>query len=171
MLTTPLRDSSDQYLSPQNLLWTLMYQALWVLVPGKLETFQQGKVLAQFVGMSFDLFQSRTYLQHSEEERKRELEQEQVTGSDAMDVDPMQSQPSSSSSSNTQVRGGRNDKTRSRQQIERDAAVEPFRLMLDQRLKLLSPIAQDRPGFEGFVQGITHYQERQAPLPVINKFL
>lgn len=165
MLTTPLRDSSDQHLSPQNLLWTLMYQSLWVLVPGKLETFQQGKVLAQFVGMSLDLFQSRTYLQHSEEERKREREQEQAIGSDAMDVDPVQSQPSSSSLSNTQGRGGRNDKTRSRQQIERDAAVEPFRLMLDQRLKLLSPIAQDRPGFEGFVQGITHYQERQAPLP------
>lgn len=168
MLTTPLRDLSDQHLSPQSLLWTLMYQALWVLVPGKLETFQQGRVLALFVGMSLDLFQSRTYLQRSEKERKQEQEH-QVTGSDAMDIDPVQNLPSSSLllSRNTQGRG--RDKTRSRKQIERDAAVEPFRLMLDQRLKLLSPIAQDRPGFEGFVQGIAHYQERQAPLPVINK--
>ncbi|KAG0086838.1 mediator complex subunit [Podila epicladia] len=168
MLTTPLRDSSDQHLSPQSLLWTLMYQALWVLVPGKLETFQQGKVLALFVGMSLDLFQSRTYLQYSEKERKREQEQ-QVTGSDAMDIDPIQSLPSSSSLPSQNTQGRRRDKTRSRKQIERDAAVEPFRLMLDQRLKLLSPIVQDRPGFEGFVQGIAHYQERQATLPVINK--
>ncbi|KAG0020752.1 mediator complex subunit [Podila clonocystis] len=168
MLTTPLKDSSDQHLSPQSLLWTLMYQALWVLVPGKLETFHQGKVLALFVGMSLDLFQSRTYLQHSEKERKLEQEQ-QVVGSEAMDIDPVQSLPSSLSLSSRNTQGRGRDKTRSRKQIERDAAVEPFRLMLDQRLKLLSLIAQDRPGFEGFVQGIAHYQERQAPLPVINK--
>ncbi|KAF9313689.1 mediator complex subunit [Podila horticola] len=166
MLTTPLRDSSDQHLSPQSLLWTLMYQTLWVLVPGKLDTFQQGKVLALFVGMSLDLFQSRTFLQHNEKERRQEQEQ-QVAGSDAMDIDSVQSRSSLSSSRNTQGQG--RDKTRSRKQIEREAAVEPFRLMMDQRLKLLSPIAQDRPGFEGFVQGIAHYQERQAPLPVINK--
>ncbi|KAG0331221.1 mediator complex subunit [Podila humilis] len=208
ILTTPLRhgDGDHQHLSPQSLLWTLMYQALWVPVPGKLETFQQGKVLALFVGMTLDFFQSRTYLQRIIEasaERTRGLNSEQDGSPPSLVSDPMEvdtvtpvaagvdvavdgentltttrrsmggskkdmtsskRRSRSRNSSRRRVSTGHAVAGRTLQEIERDAAVEPFRMMLDQRLKLLSTIAQDRPGFEGFLQEMGKYQERQAPV-------
>ncbi|KAF9926017.1 mediator complex subunit [Linnemannia zychae] len=151
MMTTPLVGCGDKHLSPQSLLWTLMCQQLWTAVPGRLETFGQGKYLARFVGMTLDMFQSSTFVQHR-------LAQQQQNGvnyqtpttieSSAMEID---STPTNSGESLLE-------------QLERDAAVESFRVMLDQRLKVLEPLVCDRPGFESFVQGMTQYRERHPPL-------
>lgn len=155
MMTTPLVGSGDKHLSPQSLLWTLLYQTLWIPVPSRLENFTQGKHLATFVGMTLDMFQSSTFVQ---QRQTQFLKQQQEKGADGMastsgdagmEVDSVQAV-----SSNNSVL----------EQLERDAAVEPFRVMLDQRLKALEPIARDRPGFEGFVQGMAQYRERHPPL-------
>ncbi|KAF9963087.1 mediator complex subunit [Modicella reniformis] len=157
MMTTPLKGCGDPHLAPQSLLWTLMYQTLWIPVPGRLETFAQGKILAKFVGMTLDLFQSRTLMQ------LRQKQQQQAAPSpisvhaplEAMDVD----------SGHLPISRTKHHATvASQEQLERDAAVEPFRVMLDQRLKELEPIARDGPGFEGFAQGMRQYRERHPPL-------
>ncbi|KAG0245783.1 mediator complex subunit [Mortierella sp. GBA43] len=151
MMTTPLIDSGDLHLAPQSLLWTLMYQTLWIPVPGRLETFAQGKVLATFVEMTLDLFQSRALIRL----RQKQLQSTHSRAMEAMDVDP--AHPPSK-------RAKHHDTAASLEQLERDAAVEAFRVMLDQRLKDLEPIARDRPGFEGFAQGMKQYRERHQPL-------
>ncbi|KAF9427000.1 mediator complex subunit [Podila epigama] len=136
-------------------------------VPGKLSTFQQGKIVALFIGMALDLFQSHTFLQHREQEQEHKRKQDrQVNGPEEMDIDKTTMDHSATSLEDKDIQRKKNstDATQScRMQLERDAAVEPFRLMLERRLVLLRPIAQDRPGFDGFLQGITHYQE-QHPL-------
>lgn len=150
MMTTPLIGCGDVHLAPQSLLWTLIYQTLWIPVPGRLETFAQGKVLATFVGMSLDLFQSRTLIQlRQKQQPPRTLGHVQP---EAMDVDSAQLLGS---------RARHSDTVGSLEQLERDTAVEAFRVMLDQRLKDLEPITRDRPGFEGFAQGMKQYRERQ----------
>ncbi|KAF9955248.1 hypothetical protein BGZ72_003905 [Mortierella alpina] len=160
MMTTPLVGCGDQHLAPQSLLWTLIYQTLWIPVPGRLETFAQGKLLAHFVGMTLDLFQSRTLIRH----RKQQLTQRHGLAAqslDAMDIDTSQYTAAATLAKDTALKG---DAAHSVEQLERDAAVEPFRVVLDQRLKALGPIAQNRPGFEGFVQGMAQYREKHPPL-------
>ncbi|KAG0289617.1 mediator complex subunit [Linnemannia gamsii] len=155
MMTTPLVGSGDKHLSPQSLLWTLLYQTLWIPVPSRLENFTQGKHLATFVGMTLDMFQSSTFVQHRQTQFQQQQQEKSTdgmastSGDAGMEVDSVQAV-----SSNNSVL----------EQLERDAAMEPFRVMLDQRLKALEPIARDRPGFEGFVQGMTQYRERHPPL-------
>lgn len=164
MMTTPLVGCGDQHLEPQSLLWTLIYQTLWIPVPGRLETFAQGKLLAHFVGMTLDLFQSRTLIRHRTQQQQQ-IQQRGLAAAaqslDAMDVDPSQDSSATLAAKGAFMQG---DGTPSLQQLERDAAVEPFRVVLDQRLKALGPIAQNRPGFEGFVQGMAQYREKHPPL-------
>ncbi|KAF9351291.1 hypothetical protein BGX26_010667 [Mortierella sp. AD094] len=153
MMTTPLIGCGDQYLAPQSLLWTLIYRTLWIPVPGKLETFAQGKLLAAFVGMTLDFFQSGSLTQLREKQFR-----EGHSYSQTMDIN-------STHQVSTQMKSrGNTGNFSSITQLERDAAVEPFRVMLDQRLKALEPIAQDRPGFEGFVQGLEQYRKRHPSL-------
>ncbi|KAI8599783.1 mediator complex subunit Med5-domain-containing protein [Dissophora ornata] len=147
MMTTPLIGCGDEHLAPQSLLWTLIYQTLWIPVPGRLETFAQGRLLAVFVGMTLDLFQSSTLIQL----RKKQQQQDKASNSEAMDVD-------------SNAHPSRNQDPLSQEQLERGAAVEPFRVMLDQRLKALEPVARDRPGFEGFAQGMQQYRQHHPPL-------
>ncbi|KAF9181941.1 mediator complex subunit [Haplosporangium sp. Z 11] len=151
MMTTPLVGCSDHHLTPQSLVWTLIYQTLWIPVPGRLETFVQGKLLATFVGMTLDFFQSRTLIQQRLRQHKGSSKGSQTP---TMDVDPV---------AETAVHV-KDAAALSTEQLERDVAVEPFRAMLCQRLKDLEPIARDRPGFEGFVQGMAQYRERHPPL-------
>ncbi|KAF9986115.1 mediator complex subunit [Mortierella antarctica] len=159
MMTTPLVGCGDQHLAPQSLLWTLIYQTLWIPVPGRLETFAQGKLLANFVGMTLDLFQSRTLIRHRQQQQMQQ--RGHATQSlDAMDIDPSQYSSGTLAKDTSLQRGS----THSLEQLERDAAVEPFRVVLDQKLKALGPIAQNRPGFEGFVQGMAQYREKHPPL-------
>ncbi|KAI7815866.1 mediator complex subunit Med5-domain-containing protein [Gamsiella multidivaricata] len=156
MISTPLVGCGDEHLAPQSLLWTLIYQTLWIPVPGRLETFSQGKLLAEFVGMTLDLFQSRTLIQL----RQNQLQKGTTRASkDTMDIDMVGPQAGSFKCSN-----GSGTTTLSHDQLERDAAVEPFRVMLDQRLRALEPITRDRPGFEGFAQGMRQYRQRHPPL-------
>jgi hypothetical protein len=155
MMTTPLVGCGDKHLSPQSLLWTLLCQTLWIPVPSRLENFTQGKHLATFVGMTLDMFQSSSFVQHRQTQLQQQQQEKGTEGvastseDTGMEVDSVQTGSSSMSVL---------------EQLERDAAVEPFRVMLDQRLKALEPIARDRPGFEGFVQGMTQYRERHPPL-------
>ncbi|KAG0311540.1 mediator complex subunit [Linnemannia gamsii] len=155
MMTTPLVGCGDKHLSPQSLLWTLLCQTLWIPVPSRLENFTQGKHLATFVGMTLDMFQSSSFVQHHQTQLQQQQQEKGTEGvastseDTGMEVDSVQTGSSSMSVL---------------EQLERDAAVEPFRVMLDQRLKALEPIARDRPGFEGFVQGMTQYRERHPPL-------
>ncbi|KAK3847103.1 MAG: mediator complex subunit Med5-domain-containing protein [Linnemannia gamsii] len=161
MITTPLVGCGDRHLSPQSLIWTMMSQTIWIPVPGRLETFAQGKHLATFVGMTLDLFQSSTFVEHRQVQQQQQQQQNGVggasaaaaAGSESMDVDSAQVSAGSGSGSMSLL-----------EQLERDAAVEPFRVMLEQRLKALEPIARDRPGFEGFVQGMAQYRERHPSL-------
>ncbi|KAG0375112.1 mediator complex subunit [Mortierella sp. AD032] len=163
MITTPLVGCGDKHLSPQSLIWTMMSQTIWIPVPGRLETFAQGKHLATFVGMTLDLFQSSTFVEHRQVQQQQQQQQQQngvggastaaAAGSESMDVDSAQVSAGSGSGSTSLL-----------EQLERDAAVEPFRVMLEQRLKALEPIARDRPGFEGFVQGMAQYRERHPSL-------
>ncbi|KAF9993518.1 mediator complex subunit [Entomortierella chlamydospora] len=153
MMTTPLTGCGDQYLAPQSLLWTLIYRTLWIPVPGKLETFAQGKLLAAFVGMTLDFFQSNSLIQLREKQFR-----EGHSYSQTMDID------SAHQVSSQMKSRGNTGNLSSIAQLERDAAVEPFRVTLDQRLKALEPIARDRPGFEGFVQGLEQYRKRHPPL-------
>ncbi|KAF9436448.1 mediator complex subunit [Entomortierella beljakovae] len=148
MMTTPLISYGDQYLAPQSLLWTLIYRTLWIPVPGKLETFSQGKLMAAFVGMTLDLFQSESLIQLREKQF-----QEGHFQSQTMDVEPNQQY---------EIRGS--SKKFPLTLLERDAAVEPLRVILDQRIKALEHIAKDRPGFEGFAQGMEQYRQRHPPL-------
>ncbi|KAF9956377.1 hypothetical protein BGZ70_009921 [Mortierella alpina] len=159
MMTTPLVGCGDQHLEPQSLLWTLIYQTLWIPVPGRLETFAQGKLLASFVGMTLDRFQSRTFIRHRQQQQMQRRAHA-AQSLDAMDVDP--SQYSSATVAKDSL--VRKDSAHSLEQLERDAAVEPLRVVLDQKLKALGPIAQNRPGFEGFVQGMAQYREKHPPL-------
>ncbi|KAF9087845.1 mediator complex subunit [Mortierella sp. GBA35] len=167
MMTTPLVGCGDKHLSPQSLLWTLMCQQLWIPVPSRLETFAQGKHLATFVGMTLDMFQSSTFVQHRQTQLQQQQQQNGIEdaamasasqaeggGAASMEVDSSVHAAGIASGTGTSLL----------EQLERDAAVEPFRVMLDQRLKALEPIARDRPGFEGFVQGMTQYRERHPPL-------
>ncbi|KAG0275256.1 mediator complex subunit [Linnemannia exigua] len=164
MITTPLVGCGDKHLSPQSLIWTMMSQTIWIPVPGRLETFAQGKHLATFVGMTLDMFQSSTFVEHRQAQQQQQQQQNGVNsvstaaaaaGGESMDVDSVQVSTESGSGSGS---------TNLLEQLERDAAVEPFRVMLDQRLKALEPIARDRPGFEGFVQGMAQYRERHPAL-------
>ncbi|KAF9905881.1 mediator complex subunit [Linnemannia zychae] len=156
MITTPLVGCGDKHLSPQSLIWTLLCQTLWIPVPGRLETFAQGKHLATFVGLTIDMFQSSTFVEHrqtqqQQQQRRGEEGTSTAASGTSMEVDPVQASTGLGSASLLE-------------QLERDAAVEPFRVMLDQRLKALEPIARDRPGFEGFVQGMNQYRERHPVL-------
>ncbi|KAG0211354.1 mediator complex subunit [Mortierella sp. GBA30] len=164
MMTTPLVGCGDEHLAPQSLLWTLIYQTLWIPVPGRLETFSQGKLLASFVGMTLDLFQSRTLIQHRQQQQQQRQQRGQSTQSaEAMDIDS--GTPVKESS--VRVAGRGEEETTVMERMERDAAVEPFRVVLDQRLKELGPMAQNRPGFEGFVQGMAQYRERHPPFTIL----
>lgn len=138
----------------------MMSQTIWIPVPGRLETFAQGKHLATFVGMTLDLFQSSTFVEHRQVQQQQQQQNgvdgastAAAAGSESMDVDSVQVSAGSGSGSTSLL-----------EQLERDAAVEPFRVMLEQRLKALEPIARDRPGFEGFVQGMAQYRERHPSL-------
>ncbi|KAF9380321.1 mediator complex subunit [Mortierella sp. AD011] len=153
VMTTPLIGRGDQYLAPQSLLWTLIYRTLWIPVPGKLETFAQGKLLAAFIGMTLDFFQSNSLIQLREKQFR-----EGHSYSQTMDID------SANQVSSQMKSRGNTGNLSSIAQLERDAAVESFRVTLDQRLKALEPIARDRPGFEGFVQGLEQYRKRHPPL-------
>ncbi|KAG0018798.1 hypothetical protein BGZ80_006715, partial [Entomortierella chlamydospora] len=105
----------------------------------RLETFAQGKLLAAFVGMTLDFFQSNSLIQLREKQFR-----EGHSYSQTMDID------SAHQVSSQMKSRGNTGNLSSIAQLERDAAVEPFRVTLDQRLKALEPIARDRPGFEGF---------------------
>ncbi|KAG0299876.1 mediator complex subunit [Dissophora globulifera] len=160
MMTTPLIGCGDRHLSPQSILWTLMYQTLWIPVPGRLETFAQGRLLAVFVGMTLDLFQSRNLNQLREKQDQEQQPHQSRATTDTMDVEASISRSATSLSSSS----SRSGPQQSQERLERDAAVEPFRVMLDQRLKALEPVARDRPGFEGFAQGIRQYRQLHPPL-------
>jgi len=152
-MTTPLLCSGNEYVSPQSLLWTLVYQILWIPVPGRLETFAQGRMLAVFVGMTLDYFQSDTFVQLRQSQGREGLDSK-VNGSAGAEG-PV-------SSSGTTVGGPSSQRNISQAQMERNAAVEPFRTMLEQRLEFLETIAHDRPGFKGFVQGMGQYKEQRS---------
>ncbi|KAF9330528.1 mediator complex subunit [Linnemannia elongata] len=168
MMTTPLVGCGDKHLSPQSLLWTLLCQTLWIPVPSRLETFTQGKHLATFVGMTLDMFQSSTFVQHRQEQLQQQQQEKGVDGTTAtaageaasMEVDSSQTTTVAAAAAAAPAAVG----VSALEQLERDAAVEPFRVMLEQRLKVLEPIARDKPGFEGFIQGMAQYRERHPPL-------
>ncbi|KAG0052636.1 mediator complex subunit [Gryganskiella cystojenkinii] len=153
ILTTPLLSCGNEHVSPQSLIWTMAYQILWIPVPGRLDTFAQGKMLAVFIGMALDYFQSETFIQ---------LRQSQLSGresSSLQDVSMTSVANGSTSSKNSVVMI--NGRPISQEHLERDAAVEPFRVMLEQRLEFLETIARDRPGFKGFVQGMDQYHQQR----------
>lgn len=162
-MTTPLVGCGDKHLSPQSLLWTLLCQTLWIPVPSRLETFTQGKHLATFVGMTLDMFQSSTLMQRRQAQLQQQQHQEKgvdsATATAAGEAASMEVDSSQTTTAAATAVG-----VSALEQLERDAAVEPFRVMLEQRLKVLEPIARDKPGFEGFVQGMAQYRERHPPL-------
>ncbi|GJJ73171.1 mediator of RNA polymerase II transcription subunit 5 [Entomortierella parvispora] len=146
IMTTPLLSSGNEYVSPQSLLWTLVYQILWIPVPGRLETFAQGRMLAVFVGMTLDYFQSDTFVQLRQSQGPQGFS---IKGNDG-------------AAGTKELNGTSSDQRNiSQAQLERDAAVEPFRTMLEQRLEFLETIAHDRPGFKGFVQGMGQHKEQR----------
>ncbi|ORZ13369.1 mediator complex subunit Med5-domain-containing protein [Lobosporangium transversale] len=146
MMTTPLIGCGDQHLAPQSLVWTLMYRTLWIPVPGRLETFSQGRLLAAFVGMTLDFFQSHNLIQLREKQQRRR--QQRQDANSLVEMSSFQGEASKTKY-----------KDHTLEQLERDTAVEYYRVMLDQRLHELKPVAKDRPGFEGFAQGMALYKE------------
>ncbi|KAF9344199.1 hypothetical protein BGX34_005919, partial [Mortierella sp. NVP85] len=160
IMTIPMMGRGDLYLAPQSLLWTLIYQTLWVAVPWRLGTFTQGKVVTTFVGMMLDLFQSHTLIGlRQKQQSSSDATRTSVAGHEAMDIDSTLA-PMSKAKQN-------NDSMTLQEQLERDAAVEPFRVILDQRSKELEPTTRDRLGFEGF----EHARDKTVPREASTTFV
>ncbi|KAF9164062.1 mediator complex subunit [Actinomortierella ambigua] len=159
MMTTPLIAGGDQHLSPHSLMWTLFHQILWIPVPGRLETFSQGKLMARFVELTLALFQIHDddyYYYHHHQSGSLQPSHDDSTDDveadrqDVMEVDErdhrMQHQdrlmPAKEES------GGSSSHDHGR-------AMRPLRRLVAQHIRALEPLAQDRPGFQGFVQGLS----------------
>lgn len=109
-------------------------------------------MLAVFIGMTLDYFQSETFVQ---------LHQSQSHGGREEGGSAMQDITNGVDNKNS-LGVVINNRATSQEQLEREAAVEPFRVMLEQRLEFLETIAHDRPGFKGFVQGMGQYRQQRV---------
>ncbi|KAF9979047.1 mediator complex subunit [Actinomortierella ambigua] len=162
MMTTPLIAGGDQHLSPHSLMWTLFHQILWIPVPGRLETFSQGKLMARFVELTLALFQVHDddyyyYHHHQHNGSLQRLHDNgddvETEGQDGMDIDerdhqgqhPHQLMPSKGEAGGSSGHCGH----------DHGRAMRPLRKLVAQHIRALEPLAQDRPGFQGFVQGLS----------------
>ncbi|KAG0233498.1 hypothetical protein BGW41_001458 [Actinomortierella wolfii] len=159
MMTTPLIAGGDQHLSPHSLMWTLFHQILWIPVPGRLETYSQGKLMARFVELTLELFQVHDddyYYYHHHHQYNGSLQPPQSDGiddvdveaHDGMDIDERHRQEQFLLASTKEEKDGSTG-------FERGRAMRPLRRLVAQHIRALEPLAQDRPGFQGFVQGLS----------------